>query len=113
MAGQVVASSFEREYLQEMKEALPVVQIALLYSRPIADPCQEALREGWGALHSHLQLVDRRLIDAAHEQGILVRAWNPNDPEKMRELIALGVDGIGTDFPERLLQLAREHALVP
>ena len=46
--------------------------------------------------------------DAGHgtgfARGLAVVVWTVNDPEDMRELIALGVDGIITNWPNRLVE---------
>jgi len=34
-----------------------------------------------------------------------VVVWTVNDPEDMRRLLAAGVDGIITDYPDRLRQV--------
>ncbi|MEM7285407.1 MAG: glycerophosphodiester phosphodiesterase [Actinomycetota bacterium] len=44
--------------------------------------------------------VDRRFIERAHETGIAVYPWTVNDPERMAELIEIGIDGIITDTPD-------------
>lgn len=44
-----------------------------------------------------IRVVSPRLIAAAHEQGVEVHVWTVNDPDSMRRLVALGVDGIVTD----------------
>lgn len=38
-----------------------------------------------------------RLLALAHRHGVEVHVWTVNDPERMRELVAMGVDGIVTD----------------
>lgn len=55
------------------------------------------------------QLVDSALVDALHERGIGLLVWTVNDTAAMERFIALGVDGIITDHPERLLRLLDEH----
>lgn len=47
-------------------------------------------------------LANKTIIDAAHRKNIAVFFWTINDPEEMKELIELGVDGIITDYPEML-----------
>jgi glycerophosphoryl diester phosphodiesterase len=44
-------------------------------------------------------------VEAAHRRNFKVHVWTINDDERTRELIRLGVDGIVTDRPDRLLEL--------
>lgn len=48
------------------------------------------------------RLASKRLLEAAHKGGKQVHVWTVNDPERMRQLLALGVDGIVTDRPDLL-----------
>jgi glycerophosphoryl diester phosphodiesterase len=54
---------------------------------------------------SGLHVLTRRFVDAAHNRNLQVHAWTINEQDDMRRLIGLGVDGIITDYPDRLLQL--------
>jgi glycerophosphoryl diester phosphodiesterase len=51
------------------------------------------------------QLLTRELVEAAHRQHLEVHAWTINDEATMRRLIALDIDGIITDYPDRLIAL--------
>ncbi len=44
-------------------------------------------------------------IEKAHRLNLQIHVWTINDPDEMKRLIDLGVDGIMTDYPERLLTL--------
>jgi len=50
-------------------------------------------------------LVTPESVAAAHRVGVEMHVWTVNDEAEMRGLLALGVDGIITDFPARLLKL--------
>jgi len=50
-------------------------------------------------------LVTEALLSHAHAHGIQVHVWTINDKETMASLLDLGVDGIVTDYPERLADL--------
>ncbi|MCH2171153.1 glycerophosphodiester phosphodiesterase [Myxococcota bacterium] len=50
-------------------------------------------------------LVTREFLDHAHAHGIQVHVWTLNDPLEMSALLDLGVDGIVTDHPGRLVDL--------
>ena len=62
----------------------------------------------WSSYHRE---VDAESIRLAHELGLQVNVWTVNETGRMRELIAMGVDGIITDYPDRLRALAIELGL--
>ncbi|MFC0626347.1 glycerophosphodiester phosphodiesterase family protein [Kribbella deserti] len=52
--------------------------------------------------------VTTTMVNDAHRAGMKVVPWTINDPATMRSLIGKGVDGIITDYPDRLRTVARE-----
>lgn len=48
------------------------------------------------------QIVSGPFVDAAHRAGCEAFVWTINDPREMRDLLDLGVDGLISDYPERL-----------
>ena len=59
--------------------------------------------------YSGMTLVNEQTVGAAHELGVEMFVWTVNDREEMARLLALGVDGIITDFPGRLRDLVAER----
>jgi glycerophosphoryl diester phosphodiesterase len=55
-------------------------------------------------------LTSRELAEA-HALGLKVLPWTVNDPSEMRRLIELGVDGIVTDYPDRLRAVTSEKKM--
>jgi glycerophosphoryl diester phosphodiesterase len=51
------------------------------------------------------RLVTPMLIDHCHDQDVQVHVWTINEVDTMRELLALGVDGIVTDLPGVMAQV--------
>jgi glycerophosphoryl diester phosphodiesterase len=45
------------------------------------------------------------MIETFHAHGVQVNTWTCDDPVRMRELIAWGVDGICTNVPDVALKL--------
>ncbi len=58
----------------------------------------------WSPFHLDLDPPSLRL---ARELGLRVIVWTVNEPKRMRVLIDMGVDGIISDYPDRLLQVVR------
>jgi glycerophosphoryl diester phosphodiesterase len=52
-----------------------------------------------------VRVITKGLVEAAHERNLEVHAWTVNDASAMSGLIELGVDGIMTDYPDRLMAL--------
>ena len=52
--------------------------------------------------------VDTKLLSAIHEAGAQLHTWTVNEPEDMRRLLDLGVDGIVTDRPDLLNEVLRQ-----
>ena len=53
--------------------------------------------------------VTAAMVAHAHEYGIKVVPWTIDDPATMRKLIDDGVDGIITDYPDRLRDVMAEY----
>jgi glycerophosphoryl diester phosphodiesterase len=55
-----------------------------------------------------MRVLTKELIEAAHRFGVEVHVWTVNDEADMRRLLAMGVDGIMTDFPALLTRVFRD-----
>lgn len=55
--------------------------------------------------------LDREGLESAHAAGVAVVVWTENDPARQGALARLGVDGIITDYPNRLLENATPSEL--
>ena len=58
-------------------------------------------------------LITQESVTAAHRLGLCVHVWTLNEPDEMRELLELQVDGLMSDFPGRLAQVALGRADAP
>jgi glycerophosphoryl diester phosphodiesterase len=55
--------------------------------------------------------VTAALVEEAHGLGLRVVAWTVNKPDDMARMIELGVDGIISDRPDLLRQVAGEKGI--
>lgn len=69
--------------------------------------------EGGGAWMASEQELTPALVGSAHTLGIPVFPWTVNDRGRMCELVGYGVDGIITDYPDRLLAVLAENGVPP
>jgi glycerophosphoryl diester phosphodiesterase len=60
------------------------------------------------AVHPYHTMVNQKFVASAHSKGRRVNAWTVNEPDEMRRLIGLGVDGIITDRPDVLHGILNE-----
>lgn len=60
-----------------------------------------------------LGVLSREFVASAHARNLRVHAWTVNAEDDMRRLLDLGVDGIMTDYPDRLLKLLGRTAAAP
>jgi len=97
----VLISSFNFETLVSLHErdaSLP--RAFLLAERDALDGADVAAATDFAAIHPDDRLVTKAMVDDAHVIGLQVNVWTVNDPERMLELAAMGVDGICTDVPD-------------
>ena len=86
---------------------LVIVGSASLRARLPRQIAARAPELGAWAVWVYHPLITRRLVDAAHRVRVAVIAWTVDEPVRIRELVALGVDGICSNDP-RLLASSRE-----
>lgn len=55
----------------------------------------------------HYLTCDRPFVDRAHELGLGVLPWTVNEPDDLRRMVDVGVDGLVTDYPDRAVALLR------
>jgi glycerophosphoryl diester phosphodiesterase len=103
-AGQVILSSFEHGYLRQSQALRPQLAVAALIGDRENDPLK------WGDLAFATYNVRSSLLDDAQirwirGQGKKINLFTVNRTDDMQRFMAAGVDGIITDFPQRLKAL--------
>jgi len=101
-----ILQSFDVRTLQYTREKYPDVPIALLVENNL--PLKTNLDKlGFTpAIYScDFTLLDTDVIKTCQQQGIRVIPWTVNEVEDMKQLLSWGVDGLITDYPDRLLNL--------
>jgi glycerophosphoryl diester phosphodiesterase len=63
------------------------------------------VERGHIALHPWVRMLTQSIIDDCHAHGVQVNTWTCDDPERMRQLIEWGIDGICTNVPDIALHV--------
>ncbi len=95
-------SSFEWELLWRAREIEPAIRIGLLASKKPQQLIAEAIARRVAAINPLFGLATPALCEQAHRNGLKVYVWTVDAPAAMRALAHNGVDGIMTNYPERL-----------
>jgi glycerophosphoryl diester phosphodiesterase len=101
----VIVSSFDHESLVVVRQLNDTIATAALTRDRLYQPAEYLTRLDADALHPGGYVPDRETVRAIRAGGRGVNVWTENDPERMRRLIAAGVTGIITDYPDRLRDL--------
>lgn len=115
----VICSSFSANALTELVTAAPSLPRAYLMGTETYQLAVR-LRESWpfaalraydcAAWHPAYQIsLLHQVVPLVQRAGVKVNVWTVNDPVTMRQLLALGVDGIITDTPDVLRKIIAEN----
>ncbi|MBR2215357.1 MAG: glycerophosphodiester phosphodiesterase [Selenomonadaceae bacterium] len=100
MGERAIYSSFNHYSLQKLKCEFNNAQIGLLIGQNTLHIPEDVAVLKANAVHPPESMVTREYIENCHANGIKVHTWTVDSPERMRELVDLGVDAFITDCPD-------------
>jgi glycerophosphoryl diester phosphodiesterase len=98
MENQVLVSSFNHEYLKQVKALAPDLKTAALVNLPHPDPAGLLELLAAAAYHPPQAAVEAVDIKILRQHDYMVNVWTVNDPADALRLASEGVSGIITDF---------------
>lgn len=107
-AGRTIIISFDPKTIAAIRSLDASLMIGALVEDPEIDAVKAALEAGARQLCLKSTLVTKDLVARAHDAGLQVVAWTVNQAEEMHTMVEVGVDGIMTDFPDRLRALLED-----
>lgn len=97
----VIYSSFNHYTINTIKKLNPTAKVGLLYMEGLFEPWKYAMNMNADALHPYYpNLMIPNYLTNCHQNNILVNTWTVNKRSDMKDLIALNVDSIITNYPD-------------
>ncbi len=108
LLARTVLSSFDHSVLFKLREISPTLKIGYLVDRePWEKVFREAMALGALSLNIPANRVTPEAVQKAHKEGIKVHVYTVNEPVRMLFFIEVGIDGLFTNYPDRLSGLQR------
>jgi glycerophosphoryl diester phosphodiesterase len=110
MSSRVILQSFDPRVLNEIHLKQLPVRTAFLIENTDGFTKNMALLKFTPTIYSpDKTLVNRALLKACRKQHMQVIPWTVNEPKEIRAMLKLGVDGIISDYPDRVIKLLRKN----
>lgn len=100
--GHFIVSSFNWDLLQETSNLNSNIAIGVLTEEDVEKALAFAELIEAEAIHPDYQLLNLENVQEMQEKGFLVLPWTVNDTEDIQKIKSYQVDGIISDFPDRL-----------
>lgn len=111
---QFIISSFHWEQLRRLNKLDSKLCLGiLLYEDTIKFEAISIAKEiGAIAIHPHYHLCSEEYVTEVKRNNLLIYPWTVNETEEIQPLIELGVDGIISDFPDRVVSVLKHQKIV-
>jgi len=97
-----IVSSFQKNELFEVYKNNPEIPIGVLSKASVTEALELGKLLKASAIHPSIGIITRDNVQRCHETGFDVNVWTVNDPEAIQRMQDFGVDGIISDYPDRL-----------
>jgi glycerophosphoryl diester phosphodiesterase len=105
-----VVRSFDHRSVRAIRRLQPEMRTAILVARfAPAAPADLARQAGATTYCPQWEFVDKAQVRQLHDAGMRVVPWTVNDPAVFTRLLDWGVDGVSTDYPDRLAAVLRSR----
>ena len=108
-----VVISFNAPILHKLRQIEPTLMTGLLYDGQFDRPVDQAVEAGARQLAVRGDLVTPALLVASRKKDLQVVCWTVNHTAHMRMLVDAGVDGIMSDYPDRLMEATKKVSKGP
>lgn len=103
----ILLSSFDVETSAELARLRGTMGFGLLYEEAFEPALKRALALGAKSLHMCLDALDAAAVARAHSRGLEVYVYTVNTDEHIARCRTTGVDGVFSDYPDRVIASQR------
>lgn len=105
MVDRAIVISFDHPAVLRTKQLCPELVCGVLFACRPVDPAAMAVSAMAEIVLPHWSNFTPELVEQVHERGLAVSGWTVDGEREMRWLLSIGVDGIATNYPGRLVSL--------
>lgn len=98
----VIISSFNHHSVMRMKELSPRIACGFLAETWILDIGRYVRGHNVEAYHPQFRMLTPSEVADLKSHGCRINTWTVNEPEDIREMIRIPVDGIISNYPDRV-----------
>lgn len=97
-----LVSSFDHYELKEFNALKPDIRIGALITAIPIGYCDYAEKVNAYSVNLNLEFINQKFVDDAHKRGLKVFVYTVNDKDDINRMKELGVDGLFSNFPDRI-----------
>jgi glycerophosphoryl diester phosphodiesterase len=97
-----IVSSFDWNALKVVSLLNTDIQLGILTATDLELALDFAVTTNAHAIHPHFSLLNKENCDVIRQKKLLIFTWTVNEVDEIKLVLGLGVDGIISDFPDRI-----------
>ncbi len=100
-----VVISYDHVLVRRLKNLCRDLTTGILFRAPLPDLSERIKWTQTDGLFPRLNVLTRSLMGLAHKKKKFVFTWTVNETKDMKKSLHLGVDGITTNYPDKLVKV--------
>lgn len=99
----LLVSSFNHQELFDMRSLDPCIQLGVITATALTQELDFAASIGAFSIHPSLVCISPKFVEDAHVRGLKVYTYTVNERDDLARMHAMEVDGVFTNYPDRVL----------
>jgi glycerophosphoryl diester phosphodiesterase len=106
---QFLVSSFIHHEIREVKRMDSRIRIGALFEEVPTDYAAFAEELAAYSVNTSIEFINREFVRDAHSRGLKVFIYTVNHPDDVKRMMSLEVDGVFSDYPDRVLSILERN----